>query len=151
MALDPPDIRVPLPRVSGHPSKTASSDVATCQTLAGHTNQEVRERDEMEAEANRVFKKRRTLSKAPEDHKDAVTEHGETGDQIRDIAKGELQKQLQDIGCKAEAHPNGPDWEDLDAEDADDPMTVSEYVIEIFDYLNVVEVHFSGLPSAPVH
>lgn len=50
----------------------------------------------------------------------------------------------QDTGREAEADPNGPDREDLDAEDADYPMMVSEYVTEIFDYLKVVEVRFSG-------
>jgi hypothetical protein len=49
------------------------------------------------------------------------------------------------------ADPNGPEWEDLDAEDADDPMMVSEYVIEIFDYLKVVEVRFFGILSSPIH
>jgi G2/mitotic-specific cyclin 1/2 len=97
-----------------------------------------------QTEANRVFKKRRTLSEAPEDRKDDVKEHVEAGDQIRDIAEMELQKHLQDTGREAEADPNGPDWEDLDAEDVDDPMMVSEYVTEIFDYLKVVEVRFSG-------
>jgi G2/mitotic-specific cyclin 1/2 len=98
-----------------------------------------------------VFKKRRTSSEAPEDHKDDVKERVEAGDQIRDIAERELQKHLQDIGREAEADPNGPDWEDLDAEDADDPMMVSEYVIEIFDYLKVVEVRFFGILSSPIH
>lgn len=32
------------------------------------------------------------------------------------------------------------EWEDLDAEDSNDPFMVSEYVSEIFDYLNHLEV-----------
>jgi G2/mitotic-specific cyclin 1/2 len=105
----------------------------------------------MELEANRVFKKRRTSSEAPEDPKEDVKEHAEAGDQIPDIAERELQKHLQDIEREAEADPNGPDWEDLDAEDADDPMMVSEYVNEIFDYLKVVEVRFSLVPIMRIH
>lgn len=31
-------------------------------------------------------------------------------------------------------------WEDLDKEDADDPLMVSEYVNEIFDYMKTIEV-----------
>ena len=151
MAVDPPDFHVPPPRVNGHPRKPASSVTSTWQTSVGHANHEERERDEIEVEANRVFKKRRTSSDAPEDPKDAVEERVEAGDQNRDIAERELQKHLQDIGREAEADPNGPDWEDLDAEDADDPMMVSEYVMEIFDYLKVVEVRFSGFPSTPIH
>lgn len=32
------------------------------------------------------------------------------------------------------------DWEDLDLEDAGDPLMVSDYVVEIFDYLRSLEV-----------
>jgi G2/mitotic-specific cyclin 2 len=32
------------------------------------------------------------------------------------------------------------DWDDLDAVDGDDPLMVSEYVVEIFDYLRELEV-----------
>jgi hypothetical protein len=39
--------------------------------------------------------------------------------------------------------PTVPTGEDLDAEDADDPMMVSEYVTEIFDYLKIVKVRLS--------
>ena len=39
-----------------------------------------------------------------------------------------------------EAHPDGDQWQDLDAEDASDPLMVSEYVVEIFDYFKEVEV-----------
>ena len=40
------------------------------------------------------------------------------------------------------AAPVVPDWEDLDADDWEDPMMVSEYVVEIFEYLRVLEVCF---------
>lgn len=36
-------------------------------------------------------------------------------------------------------------WDDLDAEDAGDPMMVSEYVVEIFDYMKELEI--STLPN----
>lgn len=32
------------------------------------------------------------------------------------------------------------EWEDLDAEDADDPLMISEYVVEIFEYMRELEV-----------
>jgi hypothetical protein len=71
------------------------------------------------------------LSEAPEVHKDDLKEHVEAEDQFRDIAERELQRHLQDIGREAEADPNGPDREDLDTEDLDDPMMVSKYVRDI--------------------
>jgi G2/mitotic-specific cyclin 1/2 len=107
---------------------------------------EERERDEVEVEANRVFKKRRTSSEALEDRKDDAKEQAVAGNYVRDIAERELQKHLQNIECEAEADPDGPDWEDLDAEDADDPMMVSEYVNEIFDYLKITEVRSFIIP-----
>ena len=151
MVIDPPDLHVPPTRVNGHARKPSSSVTASQKTSAGLVDREERERDEMEAEANRVFKKRRTSSEAPEDQKEDGKEHVEAGDQICDIAERELQKHLQNIGREVEADPNGPDWEDLDAEDADDPMMVSEYVTEIFDHLKIVEVRFSTFHSTPIH
>jgi G2/mitotic-specific cyclin 2 len=149
MVIDPPNLHVPPTRVNGHARKFTSSATAAQQTSTGHAGE--RERDEMEAEANRVFKKRRTSSEAPEDQKEDGKEHVEAGDQLCDIAERELQKHLQKIGREVEADPDGPDWEDLDAEDADDPMMVSEYVTEIFDHLKVVEVRFSRFHSTPIH
>jgi len=45
-----------------------------------------------------------------------------------------------------EADPDGDQWDDLGAEDADDTLMVSEYVDEIFTYLKVIEV--SGSQTA---
>ena len=140
MAIDPPDLHVPPRRVNGHICKPSSLVTTSRQNAAAQVIQEERGRDEMEVEANRVFKKRRTSSEAPEDHKEDAKEQAEPGGHVHDIAERELQKHLQDVEREAEADPNGPDWEDLDAEDADDPMMVSEYVNEIFDYLKVIEV-----------
>lgn len=38
-----------------------------------------------------------------------------------------------------------PEWDDLDADDAEDPLMVSEYVVEIFNYLR--EQELSTLPT----
>jgi hypothetical protein len=38
--------------------------------------------------------------------------------------------------------PSTRDWDDLDAEDAGDPLMVSEYVVEIFEYMRHLEVYF---------
>ena len=44
---------------------------------------------------------------------------------------------------EVEADPKGDHWDDLDAQDADDPLMVSEYVSEIFDYMRSAEVSLS--------
>lgn len=46
-----------------------------------------------------------------------------------------------------EAEPDSNQWDDLDAEDADDPVMVSEYVNEIFTYLKEVEASILSAAS----
>jgi G2/mitotic-specific cyclin 2 len=72
----------------------------------------------------RAYKKRRTSSEAPEDDW---------------IAEQEVEKAVRE-DVVPEADPDGDQWDDLDAEDADDPLMVSEYVNDIFHYLKEVEV-----------
>ena len=86
--------------------------------------------DEDEEEANRVFKKRRTSSDMPDVdalHEEEVENAVVPAEQV-------------------EADPFGDQWDDLDVEDADDPLMVSEYVVEIFDYLKEVEVRWHFAP-----
>ena len=44
------------------------------------------------------------------------------------------------INSEPEADPNGDKWDKLDTEDGDDPLVVSEYVTETFDYMKNVKV-----------
>ncbi|KAH9077906.1 cyclin-like protein [Lactarius deliciosus] len=136
MVIDPPDLHVPPHRVNGHSRKPTS---LAAPTRRNPPIQEERERDDMEADSNRVFKKRRTSSDAPEQPDEEAKEEVEVEDQVQDIAERELQKHLHNIEHEVEADPNGAEWEDLDAEDADDPMMVSEYVNDIFEYLKAAE------------
>lgn len=102
--------------------------------------------EEDEAEASRVFKKRRTSSDVPDDHLAAVQEEDEENDEAlqqeeAQKAVQELSRHLEQIEREAEADPDD-NWVDLDAEDASDPLMVSEYVVEIFQYLKEVEVRY---------
>lgn len=91
---------------------------------------QVQEQDD-EAEATRVFKKRRTSSEAP------VSE--------AQLFEEQVAADLEAFAdTEPEADPEGDEWDDLDAEDADDPLMVSEYVAEIFQYMKVVEVCVSS-------
>jgi hypothetical protein len=58
MVVDPPDLHVPLAHVNGHSRKT-SLVTAAKKPSSGLAIHEERARDEMEAEANRVFKSSR--------------------------------------------------------------------------------------------
>lgn len=80
-----------------------------------------------------VFKKRRTSSEAPEDIK-----------AFDDRDQHEVAQALQaGLESEPEADPNGCDWDDLDADDEEDPLMVSEYVHEIFTYMKQIEVSTS--------
>jgi hypothetical protein len=98
------------------------------------------EQDEIEAESNHIFKKRRTSSDAPKLHNEE--EEVEVEDQVRRRGSKSTFTTLSMV----EAVPDGAEWEDLNAEDADNPMMVSEYINDIFEYLKVVEVRSLVLP-----
>ncbi|KAF9068860.1 cyclin-like protein [Rhodocollybia butyracea] len=82
--------------------------------------------------------KPRTSSEAPED---AVVE------QWSGVRHDELEVLDEEEEEEVEADPNGPHWEDLDQEDGDDPLMVSEYVVEIFDYFKQIEVQTMPNPN----
>ncbi|KAG2351956.1 cyclin-like protein [Suillus spraguei] len=81
-----------------------------------------------EVQDDRVFKKRRTSSDAPETDIDEQAQH-----------EAEVAAVLDD-NVAPEADPDGDEWDDLDAEDSDDPLMVSEYVVEIFKYMKLTEL-----------
>ncbi|KAK7035670.1 MFS domain-containing protein [Favolaschia claudopus] len=82
-------------------------------------------------------KRQRTSSAAPEDD-----------NQYDGPSEAEITQLLTEEDVDAadfEAEPNGPDWDDLDAADFDDPLMASEYVTDIQLYLKQVEL--TTLPS----
>ena len=87
---------------------------------------------EEDAEATRVLKKRRTSSEAPLSEAQVYEEQADMAADLEAFANAE-----------PEADPEGDEWDDLDAEDADDPLMVSEYVVEIFKYMKEVEVRIN--------
>ncbi|KAH7882346.1 cyclin-like protein [Phlebopus sp. FC_14] len=97
---------------------------------ACHLNVKQETRDE--PEDHRVFKKRRTSSDMPDEAKffDEQEQH-----------EAEVAAALQPgMDSEPEADPEGDEWDDLDAEDGDDPLMVSEYVNEIFAYMKRTEL-----------
>ncbi|KAI0031941.1 A/B/D/E cyclin [Vararia minispora EC-137] len=130
MAIDPPVLKAPPRRLS--PRKPS---LATSHHSAKHEHPSVEDDDD---EALRVLKKRRTSSEAPEDRPVKNTEELER-------AQTEMERYVSQIEGEPEADPNGDGWADLDREDVDDPLMVSEYVVEIFEYLK--EVEQTSLPN----
>lgn len=133
MMVDPEP--VPSPRrfvaarqaaVSGLPISSSRNEAR--RRSAGSTKQRTPE-DEDE-EDGRAYKKRRTSSDVPD-----------VDEAVVDVVPDELDGQVKEVD------PNGDDWDDLDADDADDPLMVSEYVMDIFHYLKEVEVCFFLISS----
>ncbi|TFY79540.1 hypothetical protein EWM64_g4472 [Hericium alpestre] len=129
MAIDLPARRVGA-RTSTSAALASAADVRR-RTSARSVKAPGPEEDD--AEASRVFKKRRTSSEAPEEY-DVPHEHADVHAEPIDklVSHGKVVK------AEKEADPN-VGWDDLDREDVDDPLMVSEYVVEIFEYLKIVE------------
>ena len=133
MAVDPPP-KVPLPSVTTRRSNLNARVISG----AGHNRVASRSshtRIEEEYEEP-VQKKRRTSSPPPEDPR--VLE------QARAVAEEKahndrLAAEMQAFANEIEHDPEHSPWEDLDSEDSDDPLMVSEYVQEIFTYMKKLE------------
>ncbi|OSD08765.1 hypothetical protein PYCCODRAFT_1462954 [Trametes coccinea BRFM310] len=124
MAVDPqPPAPVPSPKRFVAAREAARTGVPAASKVPRRISARPVKHEEDEEEANRAHKKRRTSSDMP----DVAALHEEEVE-LAVIPKDE-----------AEVDPNGDQWVDLDAEDADDPLMVSEYVVEIFQYLKEVE------------
>ena len=143
MAVDPPvpSLAVRRSLVNGAGTK-AEIKRRTTSTLGLPAKQE-----KDEDEANRVCKKVRTSSEAPEEAPpavDAALLHAK-----EEEAASRIAAQLEADVEEPEADPDGDDWDDLDADDMDDPLMVSEYVNEIFNYMKKLEVRQCGFISLP--
>lgn len=150
----PTAIPVPTRRSVANPRTTVTTTTTVVKTaptrrpLTSRTVKQERVQEDDDEEADRVYKKRRTSSEAPEEHhhqveaRSSVTQIVDEEAAIRaeQEAVAELSMHVEQIQREEEADPFGDEWQDLDAEDAQDPLMVSEYVNEIFEYLKEVEV-----------
>jgi G2/mitotic-specific cyclin 2 len=126
MAIDPP-----------HRAKAEVLETKSLRVVS--SRKQLKPVDEVdEEESRRVVKKRRTSSDLPEEAE--IVAHVPP-DEIEDPVVHPKRS------TTPEAEPEGDQWDDLDAEDADDPLMVSEYVNEIFVYLKEVEVSEPSVTS----
>lgn len=147
MVIDPaPPVRDPLPSITVRRS-IVSKDIATVSTRRSDALRRVSSRlkkqvvdDEDEA---RQIKRRRTSSEAPEDSH--ATDEALT--RAEDAVEARVAAELEAYAEEQEADPETSPWDDLDADDSDDPLMVSEYVVDIFKYLKQVEVRYSASPN----
>ena len=92
------------------------------------------EENEMDFVDEPDVKRQRTSS--PRDYDLLEAQRLEADEERRRLAKSAPDLPPADLG-----------WEDLDAEDEGDPLMVSEYVIEIFDYLRKLELQTMPNPN----
>ncbi|KAF9255500.1 hypothetical protein L218DRAFT_883955 [Marasmius fiardii PR-910] len=128
MVVDPPaqHAKPVLPSLTIRKSIAADRDLPKSSRYSVRPSQPYL--DDAELEAGRVFKKPRT-SDAPE-----VIEPRE------DDPDDPFIERAFDLAPEPEADPDGNEWEDLDADDSGDPLMVSEYVVDIFQYFRQIEV-----------
>ncbi|KAI0071531.1 hypothetical protein K474DRAFT_1679342 [Panus rudis PR-1116 ss-1] len=123
---------VPAPRrfsaarelaAAGHPMTATTARIPVPKRAPRHTPREVDE-----DEAYRPYKKQRTSSVEPPEEAERAQWEDENAAQV-----------IEEVG------PDNDQWQDLDAQDGDDPLMVSEYVVEIFNYLKNLEYDGFGL------
>ncbi|KAH9477831.1 G2/mitotic-specific cyclin cdc13 [Psilocybe cubensis] len=85
-----------------------------------------------------AHKKRRTSSVPPEEEPEAVADARAQTEE--DLHHARLLAEIEAFAEEPEADPENSPWDDLDAEDSEDPLMVSEYVQDIFQYLKQVEL-----------
>ena len=126
MIIDPPLI----------PAPSQERPLFRRQTRSSRSKPQVDE----DLEDGRVFKKRRTSSEPPEDPVAAEearlqAERARIASRVNDLLDSYVEE--------PEADPDGDAWQDLDEEDAEDPLMVSEYVGDVFEYYKEIEVRLS--------
>ncbi|KAF9525729.1 cyclin-like protein [Crepidotus variabilis] len=91
---------------------------------------------EEDDEVKRVFKKRHTEEKEEAKKTLTVPSAKKANQDLSQLDADKVALQLE----PAESSPSAQLWDDLDAEDWDDPVMVSEYVVDICKYLQELEV-----------
>jgi len=146
MVVDPPP-QVTLPSLTVRKSNLVrESHTAATRRSEGHrrvsSRLHSRHQGEDELEDDQpVHKKRRTSSVSPEEDPQALEEARAQAEEDEHNAR--LAAEMATFAEEEEADPEDSAWDDLDADDSDDPLMVSEYVQDIFHYLKEVEVCIS--------
>lgn len=87
-----------------------------------------------------AHKKRRTSSVPPEEDPLILEQARAQAEEEATLAR--IAAEMEAFAEMPEADPESSPWDDLDTDDTDDPLMVSEYVQDIFQYLKQVEVRY---------
>lgn len=129
--------------------RAASKPPSTTQVFVDPTPVgSVKRKDTDDGEARRAFK-RRHMDAIPEDAPPAPAPAPKEVEESKDESQLEADKiasELAAVESSFEPEPAVQDWDDLDADDWDDPLMVSEYVVDVCKYWKEIEV--ATLPNA---
>lgn len=145
MAVDPP-AQVPLPGLITRRSNLSSKSISAAggrrkdgqSRFSSRTIPPSHHRIEEDVDEP-AQKKRRTSPIPPEEDPRALEEARAQAEEDAHAAR--LADEMEAFANEPEADPENSPWEDLDAEDSDDPLMVSEYVQDIFKYMKQLEVN----------
>lgn len=141
MVVDQHPNQVALPKLAVRRSTVIKESQITKSRAEGHRRTSLRSSRHVQEEyleEEPVHKKRRTSSIPPEEDPEVIEEaQAQTEEELR---HARLTAEMEAFAEEPEADPEDSAWEDLDADDIDDPLMVSEYVQDIFKYLKEVEV-----------
>ena len=142
MAVDQPSKSIPVVEIPVHAATfnrttsrvkaSTSSTTATTARRSALKKTVVAVESEVEIVEEPLSKRRRTSSEiGDEAHLEHIVEESEPVDAgVENIVPGAVDDFVE----------QDQEWDDLDRDDDDDPLMVSEYVVDIFNYLKAVEV-----------
>lgn len=138
-AVDRP-VRVSKRAATGIPSRSKSASTASTYSRSNS----VQSTASQKTTASTAASARTVAAKEDRGVKRIKTERGEkrVAGVVHKDSEGLLHKKasVQEEEVREQGPAKDEGWEDLDAEDADDPLMVAEYVNEIFDYMKELEV-----------
>ncbi|KAJ7039842.1 g2/mitotic-specific cyclin cdc13 [Mycena alexandri] len=120
-----------VPRHSGPPPRRGRSSILV-----------PKQEEELEDEEDEpAHKRRRTSSDSPVEEEDLAALEAARVLAEEEAINARIAAELAAYANEEpEADPETSPWDDLDADDADDPVMVSEYVVDIFNYLKQIEL-----------
>ncbi|PPQ93566.1 hypothetical protein CVT25_005558 [Psilocybe cyanescens] len=140
MVIDvPTQVQVALPKIAVRRSTVVKeSHIPAARRADVHRRASLRSGRHLVEEEEPAHKKRRTSSIPPEEEPQAVEEAQAQTEE--DLHHARILAEMEAFADEPEADPEDSAWDDLDADDTDDPLMVSEYVQDIFQYLKQVEL-----------
>jgi hypothetical protein len=124
---------------SGIPSRTKSIPTTSTNSRANSVQSTGLQKSTTAKTAKPVVKDERGIKRIKTDRGEKRVVMGNVNSKLDNEVNSLLHK--KPAAVKEEVLPAKDEgWEDLDSEDADDPLMVAEYVNEIFDYMKEIEV-----------